>query len=222
MVQLVGGGTTPFEAAERLQVPSGRDLTLTASSLGSRDSRSGAVMRTKVDAAVEVHGTLRLIGVEVFSKGERRVSSGPSFGSAPSPPDSSSEGPLVTIQDGGTVEIIQSELHVVAGESAIDSFRGRLVLRETTITSERSGGGGPLLPSSDVSPPDLVPLVHLRDGSHLELGTNVRLESQDAATWGDMLHADSKSQDRASIRLYKSSTVSLNCGTESSGQTLAG
>ena len=187
MVQLVGGGVTPFEAP--LEVPRGRNLTITASSLGNRDGRSGAAMRVKVNAAIEVLGTLQLIGIEVVSKGKRHGTHGPgSYGSAPS-----AEVPLVTIREGGTVEIIQSELRVVAGAPAIESFNGLLVLRESTIMldGERSSGGSRLLQtSSSVSPPK--PLVHLH-GSRLELGTDVRLESQDAATWDDMLAADSTS-----------------------------
>ena len=114
-VRLVGGGEKPFEAVDGGTVEAGRTLTITT--VGDA--------RVKINATgelTEVSGTLRLSGVDIFRE----------------PFDDGCDGgcvgflPLLDIREGGSVEIVESELRVVAGELVV-ALKGSLILREATI-----------------------------------------------------------------------------------------
>eukprot|EP00964_Phaeocystis_antarctica_P129862 scaffold93718_cov54-Phaeocystis_antarctica.AAC.1 len=112
----------PFEIEGPLEVRAGRNLTVLGNSSDSVDG--GARVKVNVVEEFQVNGTLRFVGLEVSraSLGEQN--------------DSKVDVPLVDVFEGGTVEIIQTELRVKEGEVAIAVNKGSLVLREAIIAGE--------------------------------------------------------------------------------------
>ena len=115
-VQLPGGGERPFEIEGTFPLLAGRTLRITA--IG--DSRVKVNVTGEVLA--KVSGTLRLRGLDMFSE---PIDDGCGGCDAGFPP-------LLDILEGGTVEIVESELRVPLGELAI-AVKGSLVLREAII-----------------------------------------------------------------------------------------
>ena len=114
-VQLRGGGERPFEI-EGFPLPAGRTLRITA--IG--DSR--VKMNVTGEVLATVKGTLRLEGLDMFSEPVDDGCGGCDVGFPP----------LLDILEGGTVEIVESELRVPLGELAI-AVKGSLILREAII-----------------------------------------------------------------------------------------
>ena len=124
VVVLVSGGIS-FEVEEPLEVPAGRNLTI----VGNSSENSDTLVRVNVPEELKVDGTIQLERLEVSrADGGRRMLS-----------DSSTDVPLplVEVLDGGTAELIQTELRVNAGETAIAINNGSLVLRDVIIAGER-------------------------------------------------------------------------------------
>ena len=114
-VRLVGG-EKPFETEGSWELPAGRTLRITA--LGDA--------RVKINVTGElakVSGKLRLNGLDVFREPFDDGCGGCVVGFPP----------LLDILEGGTVEIVESELRVVVGELVV-AVKGSLVLREAIIT----------------------------------------------------------------------------------------
>ena len=115
-VRLFGGGEKPFETVEgSWELPAGRTLSITA--IGDA--------RVKINVTGElakVSGTLRLSGLDIFREPFDDGCGGCEVGFPP----------LLDILEGGTVEIIESELRVVVGELVV-AVKGSLVLREAII-----------------------------------------------------------------------------------------
>ena len=115
-VRLFGGGEKPFETVDgSWELPAGRTLGITA--IGDA--------RVKINVTGElakVSGTLRLSGLDIFREPFDDGCGGCKVGFPP----------LLDILEGGTVEIVESELRVVVGELVV-AVKGSLVLREAII-----------------------------------------------------------------------------------------
>ena len=117
-VRLVGGGV--FETEGSWKLPAGRTLGITAV--------DGARVKINVTGELaKVSGTLRLNGLDIFREPFDDGCGGCEVGFPP----------LLDILEGGTVEIVESELRVVVGELAI-AVKGKLVLREAIIAGAPS------------------------------------------------------------------------------------
>ena len=118
-VRLVGGGERPFETVEgSWELPAGRTLSITA--IG--DAGEPRVKINVTGELAKVSGTLRLSGLDIFREPFDDGCGGCEVGFPP----------LLDILEGGTVEIIESELRVVVGELVV-AVKGSLVLREAII-----------------------------------------------------------------------------------------
>ena len=115
-VRLHGGGEKPFETNGFWELPAGRTLRITAN--------DNARVKIKVtgELLAKVSGTLRLSGLDIFREPFEDGCGGCEVGFPP----------LLDITDGGTLEIVETELRVVVGELAI-AVKGSLVLREAII-----------------------------------------------------------------------------------------
>ena len=123
-VRLVGGGERPFETVEgSWELPEGRTLSITA--IG--DAGEPRVKINVTGELAKVSGTLRLSGLDIFREPFDDGCGGCEVGFPP----------LLDILEGGTVEIVESELRVVVGELVV-AVKGSLVLLETTIAGARS------------------------------------------------------------------------------------
>ena len=119
-VMVLVSGEMPFEIEGLLEVPAGRNLSV----VGNSSENGEARVEIKVIEEFQVNGTLRLKGLEVS-----RASLGDQN-------DSKVDVPLVDVLEGGTVEIIQTELRVKEGEVAVAIEKGSLILREVIIAGE--------------------------------------------------------------------------------------
>ena len=114
-VRLRGGEEKPFETEGSWELPAGRTLVITA--VG--DAR----VKIKVTGELaKVSGTLQLRGLYIFREPFDDECGGCDVGFPP----------LLDILEGGTVEVVESELRVVVGELAI-AVKGSLVLTEAVI-----------------------------------------------------------------------------------------
>ena len=120
-VVVLVGGEMPFEIEGPLEVPAGRDLTI----IGNRSESGEARVKVNVREDFKVSGTLNLIGLEISraSVGEQSD-------------NYTVDVPLVEVFDGGTAEIIQTELRVKVGGAAIAIKKGSLVLSDVIIAGE--------------------------------------------------------------------------------------
>ena len=117
-VRLVGGGEKPFETEGSWELPAGRTLRITA----IRDAGDTRVKINVTGELAKVSGTLRLSGLDIFREPFDDGCGGCEAGFPP----------VLDILEGGTVEIVETELRVVVGELAI-AVKGSLVLREAII-----------------------------------------------------------------------------------------
>ena len=117
-VRLVGGGEKPFEIEGSWELPAGRTLRITASG----DAGDTRVKINVTGELAKVSGTLLLSGLDIFREPFDDGCGGCEAGFPP----------VLDILEGGTVEIVETELRVVVGELAI-AVKGSLVLREAII-----------------------------------------------------------------------------------------
>eukprot|EP00964_Phaeocystis_antarctica_P162679 scaffold137391_cov127-Phaeocystis_antarctica.AAC.1 len=119
-VVVLVSGEMPFGVEGPLALPAGRNLTL----VGNSSENGQAHVKVNVTEEFKVNGMLQLERLEVS-----RASLGDQN-------DSKVDVPLVDVLEGGTVEIIQTELRVKEGEVAVAVNKGSLVLREVIIAGE--------------------------------------------------------------------------------------
>lgn len=145
----------------------GRNLTITAINLTATNpvSGDGRVKVNVVKAMVGFNATLRLIGLNLVNEADGELVS-------------TGDVPLLEIREGGIGELIQSELRVLAGESAIKSLSGAVMLRQTTISGVVRSDVDGSCPATDTSTD--LPLVHM-DASRFVLDVGGILEFSDAA-----------------------------------------
>ena len=119
-VVVLVSGEMPFEVEEPLEVLAERNLAI----VGNSSENGEAHVRLNTPEEFQVNGILLL---------ERLDMSRASLGDQN---DSKVGVPLVDVLEGGTVEIIQTELRVKEGEVAVGVNKGSLVLREVIIAGE--------------------------------------------------------------------------------------